>query len=284
MKTVTLCFSMLILFAALTGCVTPDASALSSQSVLRPTSSVNPALAQANTGLHPYASASFSDKSETDNREESIEEFKTGTVTVGLNYHESLEDRIVFVPFIGGSLSGSVVSYDPRFLEDEYAAIRARPIDIDGDLLDYSAELVFKPGLLLKLRRILMSVYFIGVGRYEDGAYASLRRDLDGIEDMYNLADNPWSYGYGLGYDIQFGTPDSFDVGLFWEATTMYNRTQSVSREYLDGTSETVLAPGGDGYSHGTFSFGPYFDYGHWRISLTWGSSDISTVKIVWRL
>lgn len=284
MKTVTLCLSLSILLALLTGCITPNVSALSTQSLLRPTSSVNPALAGAVKGLHPYVSASFSDKSGTLDREESIEDFKVGTVTVGLNYHESLEDRIEFAPFLGGSISGSVVSYNPQFLDEEYEAIRARSIDVDGDIIDYSAEILVKPGFLLKLRKVLMSAYFIGVCRYENGEYASLRRDLDGVEQMYNLADNDWSYGCGLGYDIQFGTPDSFDVGLVWEMTTMFNRTQSVSSEYLMGSDVPALVPGGDEYSQLSLTFGPYFDYRHWRISVTKGISDISTVKVVWRL
>lgn len=284
MKPVTVCILMAILLAALTGCVTPKVSSLSSQSFMSSASSVNPALVQPYGGLHPYASASFSAKSEIDDREESIEDFRAGTVTVGLNYHDELEKRTAFVPFVGGALSGSIVSYDPRFLENEYEAIQAESIDADGDFIDYSVEIVVKPGLLLKLHRFLASVYCIGIGRYEDGPYASLRNDLDGIEDMYNLADNAWSYGFGIGEDIQFGTPGSFDVGLNGEITTMFNRTQSISSEYLEGDSDARVVAGGDAFSHSSFTFGPYIDFRHWRCSITWGTSDISTVKVVWRL
>lgn len=284
MKSLTICISILILLAAITGCVTPRISALSSQSLLRPTSSVNPALVQPYNGLHPYVSASYSDKSEVSNPEESIEDFKVGTVTVGLNWHPALEERTSFVPFIGGAVCGSIVSYDPRFFENEYDAIQAESIDIGGDLIDYSVEIVIKPGFLLKLRRILMSGYLIGVCRYEDGEYASLRRDLDGIEDMYNLADRVMTYGFGIGYDIQFGTPGSYDIGLYGEITSMYNKTQSVSSDYLRDESDVRIIEGGDPFVQGSLTIGPYVDFRQWRISLTWGSSDISTVKLVWRL
>lgn len=280
MRIITVCLSLLAIFALMSGCMTAEYSVLSSQSVMSAASSVNPSLSLPDKGLHPYASASFSDKSNTDDREVSIEELRMGTLTVGVNYHKALEKRIEFFPFIGGSVSGSIMSYSPRFLENEYSAIQSRSIDFESELTDYTVEFQVKPGLLIKLNKFLVSVYVVGICRYEDGAFTSLRKKLDGIERMYNIADNPWSYGFSLGEDIQVGSPGKFDFGLNFETTVMYNRTQSVSVDYLRGDTDVPSIDGGSACSTLSFAITPYLDYRHWRVSLSVGTSDIATVCV----
>lgn len=283
MKRVTVYLSVLAILVTMTSCMTADYSILSSRSVITTAGSVNPALSMPDKGLHPYASGSFSHKSVIEDREDSIEGLRMGTLTVGVNYHKNLENSIRFTPFFGGSVSGSIVSYNPRFLKKEYEAIQSHSIAYDRDLIDYSVDVQGKTGLLIRLNKFLYSLYGIGICRYEDGAYASLRRKIDGIQRMYNVVDNPWSYGYGLGIDIQMGHARDFDFGLNMEAITMYNRIQSISSDYLDGDSDVPTKEEGDVFTFFSAAFSPYIDYRHMRVSVSFGFDDITTVSLAWR-
>ena len=127
-----------------------------------------------------------------------------------------------------------------------------------------------------------MSVYLLGIAKYEDGSYASLRQNLDGIEDMYNFVDNPWSYGFGFGYDFQFGSLKKWDVGVTFELSHMYNSTQSTIPALLKDDSSFNFR-GDTLYTKGSFTFGPYVDYKKIRFSLSSTNFETSEFKVTWR-
>lgn len=283
MKTVACCFVMVLVLVSFSGCLTTDTAGLSSRSLSGITQTVNPALAEPEKGFHPYVSAAYSSKHDTTDREYSLEEHKSGTVTAGFNVHNSFEKRKAVLPYIGVALSGAYTSYDPDFMSTELTAIEAAGIPVDDTLYGYTAEMVLQPGMIFKISKVLMQVYLQGIITYDDGSYASLRHKIDGIENMYNLADNPWTFGYALGYEFQFGSSGTWDVGFFIDCYTYFNQTQSVSYHYIQNNeNNTLLSPGGDHYSQISFRFGPFLDYRNFRGTL-FINNDSSTLQIAWR-
>lgn len=282
MKKVLSLICLVVIVAIFSSCLTSPASVLSAQSMQSTEATINPSLTQLETGIHPYISAAYCDKDTSRNRLDSIEKTKAGAITLGFNYHKSLEEKKEFLPFFGVGLRASIVSYDPRFLKTEYDAIEMQGIRLEKNLIDYSAELIAKPGFIIKLNRILMSVYLLGIAKYEDGSYASLRQNLDGIEDMYNFVDNPWSYGFGFGYDFQFGSPKKWDIGITFELSDMHNSTQSTIPALLKDDSSFTFR-GDTVYTKPSFTFGPYVDYKKIRFSLSSTNFETSEFKVTWR-
>lgn len=276
-------FFLAVLPIAACGCVTNRATALSSLSMESVPISVNPSLSLPGRGLHPYVGAGVSDTKGYQASRDSIENASSLSLSAGFNWHDSIEESRLALPFFGLSLSGSAVSYDPRFLDEERASIEEAGIDISGDHLDYSAELGAKAGLLLRFHWLLVSTYFQGTVKYEDGSYASLRRKLDGTGTIYNLVDNPWTYGYSLGVDVQGGTADKWAIGFNFSIATVFNETQSVSMEYIEENVDSPFSNGSDYYRSTIVSFGPYIDYRHLRLSVS--LIDVSSVaaQIAWR-
>lgn len=283
MKTIISCVFLVLVLVSFSGCITTDTSGLSSRSLSGITQTVKPALSDPDKGFHPYVSAAYTAKRDTTDREYSLEEYKSGTVTAGINYHNSFEERKAVLPYIGLALSGAYTSYDPDFMSTELTAIETAGVTVDDTLYGYTAEMVLQPGVVFKISRVLMQVYLQGVITYDDGSYASLRQKIDGIESMYNLADNPWTFGYGFGYEFQFGSSGTWDVGFFFEYYEYFNQTQSVSFDYIQNNdNNTLLSPGGDHYSYSYIKFGPFLDFRNFRCTL-FINNDSSTLQLAWR-
>lgn len=282
MKIITGCLFLTLVLASFSGCISNDTAGLSSRSLTGIATTTKPSLVDTEKGFHPYATAAFTGKHSVSNREYSIEEYRAGTATVGMNYHKSMEERNAVLPYFGLALSGGYTWYEPEFLDSERAALESAGITVDNYLDGYSGEMIIQPGMLFKLNRVLMQVYLQGIVTYEDGSYASLREKADGTANMFNLTDNPWTFGYGLGYEFQFGTPGSWDIGFFMEYHQFVNRTQSVSYDYIKDESATMLSPGGDVYIKHSFKFGPFMDFQNFRAALFLGNN-IGTIQLTWR-
>lgn len=281
-KTVRIVF-LAVLSLAACGCITNKATSLSSLSMESVPIPVNPALSLPDRGFHPYVGVGVSDTEGYQTGRDSIENARSVSLSAGFNWHDSIEEPRLALPFFGLSLSGSVISYDPKFLDEEQSAIESAGIDISGDHVDYSAELGAKAGLLLRYQWLLVSTYLQGMVKYEDGSYAALRRKVDGTEMIYNLVDNPWIYGYSLGVDVQGGTADRWDVGFSLAIANVFNETQSVSWDYIQENVDSPFSNGSDSYLSMIVFFGPYVDYRNFRLSVAVIDMSSVSAQIAWR-
>lgn len=280
-------FFRLGLFAVVTfavsGCISNQASSLSSMSMEEASIPVNPALSLPEGGMHPYVAAGISSKHGYQTSKDSIEEATVVTLSTGCNWHESIEETRLALPFFGASVEGRVISYNPQFSNEERSSIKDEGIDIKKDLIDYSAELGVKGGVLLRSGWFMTLLYLQGVVKYEDGSYASLRQDVDGIRPMYNLVNSPWTYGYSYGFDIQGGSAGKWDVGFITSVNTVFNETQSVSWDYIEENVESPFSHGQDRYESTVILFGPYFDYRNFRLSAVIIDFSSMSAQISWR-
>lgn len=272
---------ILSLFAC--GCISNQVSSLSSFSMETASIPVNPALSRPVGGLHPYVSASYFSKHGFQESSDSIEDISAVTLSTGFNWHKSIEESDLVLPFFGVSLEGNFISYKPEFTEEEWTSIKDQGVDFNKNLFDYSGELGAKVGLLFRYDWLLAALFFQGIVAYEDGSYASLRQDVDGIGSMYNLVNNPWTYGYSFGFDVQGGTVGKWDLGVIASITTVFNETQSVSWDYIEENVNSPFSTGHDPYSSTVFLLSPYFDYRNLRLSVLIKYNFGISAQVSWR-
>lgn len=268
----------------LSGCsTTHNVYGLSSDSLSGTINSNDPSLSIPKKGFHPYVSASYSDKQGIGSIRESNETFHSESITTGCYYQPSLEEQNVFKSFYNLCLSGNSITYKPRVTQDQSKEISLNNINCDNSFTDFSLALVGKPGFLVKRTNRLLSAYLIGLIQYENGDYSRFRKKVDQIDLLYNLSSNNFSFGFGYGVNAQYGRIGKCDLGISFEETSLFNRTQSVSYSYITNDSDVVLSDDGDTYRKTVFKIEPYIDYKHIRFSTSFNSSEKISYQVTYR-
>jgi hypothetical protein len=181
--------------------------------------SVGPALSLPEAGLHRYSSLSYS-RGESDGVK-----WQNGATQFGLLNQPSLVPDWTGGLFERGDIgvSGSSVSIGGNSTGS--AGLGSESFNPWSG----SAEANLAIGGIAKFYIGTLQVYGVGILQYEFGQYFDKRKDLDGVNNYYNLAKAPFSAGYGLGCDLAFGSYRGFDVGATFEILSFLNRTQSLS-------------------------------------------------------
>lgn len=273
-----------LIASVFTGCTSiQNVYGMSSDSLSGSVNSNDPSLSVAAKGFHPYLGASYADKQSIGSVRESIETFHAESVGAGVYYQPSLTEDRVFGSFFNASLSGSSVSYTPRFTNDQKESIASMGVSNGDHFTDYSVQFVGKPGFLVKRNNALLSVCLLGIVRYENGDYSSFRKKLDQVDSLYNLSDSAVTYGFGYGISYQYGNPDQWDIGISLESSAMINKTQSVSYAYLTNDSDTVLSSDGDVYRKTSLKIEPFVDYKHCRFSVAVINAEKVSYSVTYR-
>lgn len=267
----------------ITGCVSYYATPLSANSINGTADSMGPAITDPEGGWHPYASAGYFDKQLLSDLYSSAETYRGGTLSAGIVYHNDLEESKLFHPFIQAGLSTSLLNYTPYFTEEQYIAFESQGIVFDWPLLDYSIECAVKPGFTLGSKNLLNSYYVILAAEYENGDYASTRKKVDGIENTFNLVDNEFSFGFGLGADIQAGSVREFDIGCNLEFCSMINKTQSVPYSFIENNITGRRSYGGEFHRYSSFKYGIYADYKKLRVSVMMTDNEAASFHVFYK-
>lgn len=272
-----------ILALCCTGCVSYLTTPLTSNSIKGTADLNGPAIVDPDAGWHPYASAVYFDKQLLSDLYSSADTLIGGSLTAGFNLHKGFDADNAISPYLGAAISASVLHYTPYFTEQQYAAFETRGINVTRPVLDYSAEVSIKPGITFFMNNLLNSYYLIGLIEYENGDYAALRKRADGVENAYNLVDNAFSFGFGVGGDIQVGRIKEADIGFNVEYCFVFNKTQSVPYAFIESNIMDRPSLGGEMHRYSSIRYGPYIDYESLRVALLFTDKDTFSFQLSYR-
>lgn len=195
-----------------------------------------------------------------------------------------LSSRELVKPFFGLDLSGSLISSTISLTSGTNSDLLENDIYVDRDYEDYKIETIVKPGFVVKYDDRLFLLYLLGVGQYEWGEFSDFREKVDGIGNIYNMAGQRFTYGFGLGGEYQMGIIDEYDIGLSFEIGSLFNTTQSIAYEDRDENINDLLLYGeGDFYRLNLYKFGPYIDYKNIRADFSYSSMGKYIFQILYR-
>jgi len=252
---------------------------LSSDSMYKSSPSNNPSLSSPKKGFHPHFGVSYGDKQEySDASYETLQSFMVNT---GVLFQPSLESDTIIGPFYNINVSGSFSQIMINPDADTVNLLRENNIENIGGKSSFSFETVFQPGFLFKYNKILGSAYIQGIVKYEYGDYYNFRKEIDGIGNIYNIANSPFIYGFGYGTDFQIGVLEYCDIGISFETESLFNKTQSVNYSSLQDNK--VISYKNDTYRFSVYSYEPYIEYKNMRYSIKISTTGVTNFTVTYR-
>lgn len=235
-------------------------------------------------GIHPYIGIAYSDK-QNDSSFDDIERTRVVNINAGMVCQPDLGQNELVKPFVGFNLGGCLISSTISLTNATQTSLRENYIYVDRDYNDYKIETLIKPGFVVKTDDRLAVLYLLGIGQYEWGEFYDFREKVDGIGNIYNMAGERFTYGFGLGGEYQMGIVDEYDVGFSCEVGSLFNITQSIAFEDRDQNIDELVVYGkGDFYRMNIYKFGPYIDFKKLRADFSYSSMGKYIFQITYRL
>ncbi len=219
-------------------------------------------------GLHEYIDVAYgNNKIELT---EQNEKFDTFLLNGGILLQPSLSSGTCFSPYlnIAATVTYSNITIFPN--SDSMTSLQAKNLAYNSENPSYGFEAICSPGFLFKYSDLLVMLYGQSIFQYESGDYFQYRKLFDGIGMLYNSAALPYSYGFGVGLDIQQKLQEKIDIGISVETKILFNQTQSYMDEgYENGKYTVQTKEGGVTFKMSAIKLEPYVDYNHLRVSLS---------------